>query len=156
MKLMIIAVLAMLALLAGCATNEISNSTLGVKLAPESQIATGLKDAAFNLDSAIAIGVLKSDDRAAACVHGVMLDAGLEGDASTAQSFAPRVSDLISASSVAYIEAQRLKALQGMNLQMPQGCEAVIGRIVIDGAKASAKLAPSLMPGGSVLQLLGR
>ena len=57
-------------------------------------VATGIKDADFNLSEAQRIGVLAANDPAQACMHEV--SAGLE-EAETAQSFEPRVSDLISA-----------------------------------------------------------
>jgi hypothetical protein len=127
--------LALAVLTSSCAAAEISTAPLAVR---SDVIANGLRDAAFNLRSAAELGILKPDDAALACVNDVVKDAGLEGEAP--KSFSPHVSDLISAASVAYIEAKRIQALRGTTL--PQGCEAVIGRLVIDGAKAGVKLAP--------------
>lgn len=135
--------------LSGCeAPQPISSAPLG--LPADSLVATGLKNAAFNLDQAIAIGVLRKDDPAAACVHGVLKDAGLDGDgtAPAVQSFQPRVTDLVSAGSVAYIDAQRLKAVSGMLGTIPGGCEALVGRIMIDGLKAGARVMPLPLPLG--------
>lgn len=132
-------------LLCGCAQPPaISTSPLG-GIPADSMIAVGLKDAAFNLDSAVAIGVLPADDPAASCIHGVMKDAGLEGNAPGTQSFTPRVSDIISAGSVAYIEAQKLKALGGGAKAVPVGCDALVGRIVIDAARLGARGASSTL-----------
>jgi hypothetical protein len=124
--------------LSGCATT-ITNAPVDIK--PDGIVANGLRDANFNLQSAIQIGVLPENDPAASCVQGILRDAGLEEGAPAVKSFDPRVSDLISAASVAYIEAQRLKTLRN-EAHVPMGCEALLGRIVIDAAKRGARLSP--------------
>lgn len=116
-------------------------------------IQQGLLDAEFNLDQAIIVGALPKDDPADACLHGALTQIGIEpkpdGTAGTpAPSFTPRESDLISRGSVLYIRAQQAKALAGGGgLTVPVGCEAIIGRIMLDAAKAGG----SLLPGGSII-----
>jgi hypothetical protein len=127
------------ALLSGCVAAPISNEPTVIR--QDGIIAGGLRAAAFNLRNAISIGVLPVDDPASVCVEGILKDAGLAEDSPPVLSFEPQVVDLISAASVAYIEAQRLKALQG-TLVLPGACEAVIGRLVIEAAKSGVKISP--------------
>ena len=139
--------------LGGCA---ISNSPLGV-LPQDGFVASDLKAAAYNLDQAIAIGVLPEDDPAAGCVHGVLGDLGLEGDgtATAAQSFQPKRDGLISTGAVLYIRARQLeKAREAGRFKLPEDCKAIIGQIVIDAAKAAGKTARSLIPGGGLISIL--
>ena len=116
-------------------------------------IQQGLLDAEWNLDQAIAIGVLPANDPADACLHQGLTAMGLEpstpgGPAPTPASFVPKESDLVSIGSVLYIRAQQAKALGvGGTVTLPPGCDAIIGRLVVQGAAA----AKSIVPGGQIL-----
>ena len=145
--------------LAGCATLPPISSDPGTDVAraiapPDSTIATGLQNAAYNLDSAIAIGVLPKDDPASACVHGFLQQAGLErapGQAVEAKSFTPKVTDLISAGSVLYIKAQQAKQAGAGALVLPASCNAIIGMFVVDSVKAGFAAATTVLPGAGPL-----
>lgn len=134
----------------GCAT---SNSPVG-GLRQDGLIANDLKAAAFNLDQAIAIGVLPEDDPAAGCVRGVLSDLGLDGTAAPEQSFMPKRDGLISIGAVLYIRAQQVKKARASRITLPQDCMAIIGRIVIDAAKVAGRGARSLIPGGGLISII--
>ena len=114
-------------------------------------VVKGLQDAAFNLDSAVKVGALSADDPAPACLHAVLTKLGADpaNPVPPGASFAPRVSDLISAGSVAYIRLQQLKKAQGAGIAVPVPCEAIIGRLLIDTASGAASVLPGsrLLPG---------
>ena len=104
-------------------------------------VVTGLKDAEFNLDSAISIGVLPSTDPADACVHSSLQAIGQEGSATPTpnQQFNPKVSDLISGGSVVYILAAQARTLAANGgLALPQSCETLVGHFVLTGINAPA------------------
>jgi hypothetical protein len=131
-------------ILAGCATPpQISNAPTSLQATiaktvaqPDSLIATGLQDAAFNFDQAVAIGVLPADDPAPKCAHDALRLAGLEQvpGAVEAKSFTPRVSDAISAGSVLYIQARQAKGAKPF--EASQDCKALLGTIVLDALRA--------------------
>ena len=137
----------------GCATpptvsNAPTDSMVAQTIAPQgSTIAIGLQDAAFNLDSAVSIGVLQADDQAVACVHSALRLAGLEAIPGTtpARSFTPKVSDLISGASVLYI--QQVQSRNQAPFTMSVGCKAVIGDLVIQGLGAGLAVANQSIPG---------
>ncbi|MDE2232552.1 MAG: hypothetical protein KGJ90_00270 [Patescibacteria group bacterium] len=145
---------AALALLAACSTPPtISNnpvSTAAATVVPAgSTIAVGLQNAEWNLDQAINIGVLKQGDSADLCLHEALTQLGLEQGATppAVQSFQPKVSDLISAGSVAYILAQQAKQIAGSGgVQVPTDCEALVGHFVLTGINAPANTAISVLP----------
>lgn len=116
-------------------------------------IQQGLLDAEWNLDQAILVGALPKNDPADSCLHGALTQLGIEPNTDgtappPAPSFTPRESDLISRGSVLYIRAQQAKALAGGGgLTVPVGCEAIIGRIMLDAAKQGG----NLVPGGSII-----
>lgn len=112
-------------------------------------VATDLQSAAFNLDEAVRVGALAANDPAPACLHGALKQLGLEGDQAKAESFVPRRDGLVSEGAVLYVRAQQLKKLQGAGVTVPVGCEALIGRIVLDNAAAVVKA----QPGGGLLGL---
>lgn len=136
--------------LGGCA---ISTSPLGA-LPQDGVIANDLKAAVYNLDQAIAIGVLPEDDPAAGCLHGVLSDLGLDGTATAAQSFQPKRDGLISEGAVLYIRAQQAKKARANRIVLPKDCKAIIGQIVIDAAKVASRGARSLIPGGGLISLI--
>ena len=120
--------LIVLLLLAGCSTI----STNPVAVSADSRVGKDLVAAAYNLDQAVAIGALKPDDPAPKCVHGVLIQAGIEVPPGTPApgSFTPQKEGLVSIGSIAYIKAQQLK---GVKLVVPVDCKALIGQMVIDG-----------------------
>ena len=109
-------------------------------------VVQGLKDSAFNLDSAIQIGVLQAGDPVDGCVHGALQKIGqdvtLTGDVipvTPAQQFTPKVSDLLSAGSVAYILSVQAKALAANSgALVPAQCEQIVGHMVLTGVNAPA------------------
>lgn len=107
-------------------------------------LVTDLQSAAFNLDNAVAIGALDPDDPAPVCVHDVLRKAGIEvaPGAPMPKSFEPKKDGVASAGAIAYIIAQQAK--KAKPLEVSPSCEALVGRIVIDGAKALNKAAPSI------------
>lgn len=114
--------------LAGCAT-------LGPSpLLSDPVVKTDIASAAYNLDQAVKLGMLPADDPAVVCLHVVAAKAAAD------VSFEPKYDGLVSAGSVAYIAAQIAK--KGVAID-PQ-CEALVGRVVIDGAKAARKAVPLL------------
>lgn len=135
-------------LLSACATpppissNPVQTATNAVAATPiGGTVVQGLKDAEFNLDSAINIGVLAKDDPADACLHSSLVALGQEGGQTPlpTQSFTPKVSDLISAGSVAYILAMQAKTIQANGgLALPPSCEQLIGHFVLKGVSAPA------------------
>lgn len=119
---------------------------------PDSTIGIGLQNAAWNLDQAIAIGVLPSDDPADLCVHAALQRAGIETTpgAVAAKSFVPKVSDAISAGSVLYIQAKQAQgAAPGITIST--GCKALLGDVVLQGLAATAGAASVVLPGGGTL-----
>lgn len=134
--------LVLAATLCACAAPITNNrSTAGIQVSPDSGVGKDLLAAGFNLDSAIAIGVLPADDPASTCIHGVLKQAGLEVPAGTpaVASFIPEDKGAVSVGSIAYIRAQQLQGLKG--IQLPIDCEALIGKFVIDGLAVTNRLA---------------
>lgn len=135
--------LIVIALLAGCASTPGKISTAG----PESAlsglpsivagktVADDLAAAGQNLDQAVAIGILPATDPAVLCLGSVNKQVNGTADA---QSFAPENAGAISAGSIAYIIAQQARAAGGIKL--PVECEALVGRLVIDGMRDARKL----------------
>lgn len=141
------------ALLSGCGSlGVISNAPAGGLVTADSVVGKDLKAATSNVDKAVAIGVLDVNDPAAYCLHSILKDACLEGACATPPaSFEPDVSGVVSAASVAYIRVQQLKKLRAQAKPVDPACEAVVGRIVIDAAKATGKaVTPSI--GGMLLR----
>lgn len=141
----------MLLMLASCANPQPISTNPLQTLPGGATVQQGLIDASYNLHSAMAIGVLQPDDPAASCVDGVLHDIGIDpstGQATGGGSFTPRTSDLISAGSVAYILAQQAAASINGNISLPVGCQALIGKLVIDAARLARQI-----PGGMVFGL---
>jgi hypothetical protein len=107
-------------------------------------IAKDLQGAAYNLDQAVAIGVLPANDPAPVCLHDVLVKAGIEIPigAPAVKSFAPKKDGVASAGAIAYILAQQAKSVKPLEVSV--SCEQLVGKIVIDGAKALNKAAPSI------------
>ena len=108
-------------------------------------IVTDLQSAAYNLDNAIAVGALPAGDPAAACIHGVLIEAGIEipPGATAAKSFAPKNDGLVSLGAINYILIQQKNASPGV--VVPQTCKTVIGQFVIDGMAMVNKLGAGLI-----------
>lgn len=132
--------------LTGCASNTpppISTNPVqtAANVVIPGTVVSGLQNAAWNLDQAIAIKVLPISDPADLCVHGALQAIGQDVGQTpvAAQQFIPKVSDLISAGSVAYILAQQAKTLAGNGgLSVPPSCEQLVGHFVLAGVNAPA------------------
>lgn len=109
------------------------------------QVAVDLQSAAYNLDNAIAIGALVPTDPAAACIHGVLQQAGIEIPAggTAPKTFVPKNDGVVSLGAIAYIMVQQSKASPGITV--PMDCKALIGQFVVDGLGAANKLAPNVL-----------
>lgn len=103
---------------------------------------TDLQDAASNLDQGVIVGALAADDPAPTCVHSILQKAGIEVPAGTVPpaSFTPKNSGPASAGAIVYIIAQQAKQRKG-GITVDPSCEALVGRIVIDGVSAANKAA---------------
>lgn len=126
--------------------NPVQNIQQAVAATPIGQtVVQGLQDAEWNLDQAIVVGALPSDDPADACMHSALTQAGIEpgSTAAPAPSFVPKVSDLISGGSVLYILAQQAKAVQGGGINVPVPCEALVGKFVLDAGALGLQAAPA-------------
>jgi hypothetical protein len=116
-------------------------------------VTQGLVDTAWNLDEAIAVGALDRNDPAPGCLDAVLGDLGIGKSAGLPlPSFTPKVSDLISGGSVLYIRAQQAKRLAGGGIELQIPCQALVGKLVIDAAKAGINAGASLVPGAGLLQ----
>lgn len=146
MKRLIAAAIAVFAL-AACANaptisaNPVASITSSIF--PEGgTVVTGLQNAAYNLDQAIAINVLPADDPADKCVHASLKMIGQDvGDmpAPKAPEFQSKITDLISAGSVAYILAEQAKnASANGGITIPTSCEQLVGHFVLIGVNAPA------------------
>ena len=141
-----VAALGLMTILGGCTTPPpiSSNPVQGaanVLLPKTGPVVIGLQNAAWNLDQAIAIKVLPATDPADACLHSALQTIGADvGQAPIPSSqFTPRVTDLISAGSVAYILAQQAKQLAGnAGSLIPASCEQLVGHFVLAGVNAPA------------------
>jgi hypothetical protein len=80
---------------------------------------------------------LLPDDPAPACIHAVLVKSGIEVPAGAvpAQSFVPKKDGVASAGAIAYIIAQQARRLSKQKLSVDPSCEALVGRVVIDGAR---------------------
>lgn len=161
--------IALVALLAGCAGNGqplpiSANPIQDIKsvIAPSGGndlVTQGLLDASFNLHSAVTVGALSASDQVPACVDSVLGDLGINPDGTPttqAQSFTPKVSDLISLGSVIYIRAQQAKKLQAAGLPESTSCDAVIGQIVRAAAKSGIKVGAGILSGGLAAPIIGQ
>lgn len=160
-----LAALPLLALLAGCANpppisaNPVQsavNQVSAVAPGPVQTVETGLLNAEWNLDQAIAIGALPANDPADVCMHQALTQIGIEpAPAGTAtppiKSFVPRETDLISTGAVIYIQIQQAKKIAGGgSITVPVSCKAVIGQFVLDAGALGIKL----LPGGAILPVV--
>jgi hypothetical protein len=120
--------------------------------APVATIQTGLLNAEWNLDQAIAKGILPANDPADTCMHAALTQIGIEPapagtpSATPPESFTPKVTDLISGGAVVYIEAQQVKKLESGGTIAPS-CKQLIGQLVLDAAAVGIKA----IPGGGIL-----
>lgn len=144
-------------MLAACASTpqQISSAppTAEVRITTPS-IVKDFQSAAYNLDTAQAIGALAKDDPAPACWHSVLQKHGIESvpGAAAVQSFTPKSDGAASDGATLYILAQQAKAALGTGLTVAPSCEAVVGRFFIDGLAAAVKALP--LPG--IVQILKR
>lgn len=127
-------------LLLGC-TSPISGNIADDALStPAGKVlATDLTATAFNLNSAVKVGALPATDPATGCVNSALAQFGLTAPAGP--SFVPENVGPISAGSIVYIRAQQLKAAAGtLSGDLPVPCEALIGKLVVDGIKAGNQI----------------
>lgn len=126
-------------------TNAVAQTPIG------KTVQQGLLDSEWNLDQAIAIGVLPANDPADACLHAALTQIGIEPGTTpppSAQQFTPRISDLLSGGSVLYILAQQAKQLKSQaGITVPVACEAVVGKFVLD----AGALGLNAVPGGAIV-----
>jgi len=107
--------------------------------APSASVQTGLLNAEWNLDQAIAIGMLPANDHADACMHMALVRLGIEPPPPGSPppkppaSFTPRVSDLISGGTVLYIQTHQARKASTAPTVLPS-CMQIIGQFVLDGA----------------------
>jgi hypothetical protein len=108
------------------------------------QVVQDAKDAESNLTQAMTVGALPANDPALGCVQQANALLGVDNPA---PSFTPAISGLESFASAAYIRAQQVKSISG-SLQLPPGCEAIIGRMNLDAIAQALKGLPdgSLIP----------
>jgi hypothetical protein len=144
--------LLLIPLLVGCTSisanplQNLQNTQIGAT------VVTGIQNATWNIDQAVAVGALDPSDPAQACLHKIQTQFGIDPNAPAAPSFVPRRTDLISEGSIVYIEIQILKKLQagGLANTVPPECKAIVGQIVLDAMSANIKA----MPGGGLLPIL--
>jgi hypothetical protein len=110
-------------------------------------IVTDLQSAAYNLDNAVTVGALAADDPAPVCLHDVLRKAGIEipAGAVAPKTFVPKHDGVASAGAIAYILAQQAKTIARQGVAVDPSCEALVGRIVIDGVKTVNKAVPSIL-----------
>lgn len=125
-KALFAAVLAGLAL-SGCGTFGPS------PLLADPFVKNDIASAAYNLNEAVKAGMLPANDPAVGCLAAVAAKAD-------APTFEPKYDGLVSAGSVAYIAAQVAKK----GIQIAPECEALVGRVTIDGVKAARRAVPFL------------
>jgi hypothetical protein len=162
-----IAFLTLVAMLAGCVstpekiveTPKTDQPRLPIPITSPA-VVTDLQGMVSNLDNAMAIGALPADDRAAACGHDFLRQAGLENpsNAPEPKSFTPRRDGPLSDAAILYIQAQQAKQLAGTTrITVSADCKTMIGQFVIDGvmaARQAAGLIPGLRAAGAAI--LGR
>jgi hypothetical protein len=121
-------------------------STAAQKIAPAGGlVATGLQNAASNLDKATAIGAIPASDPADGCVHQGLQLLGLEAvpGSPAPQSFTPVVSDVISGGSVLYILA--VQAQNAPHISLSTQCKALLWDIEVQGLMSGAITTPLIV-----------
>lgn len=150
----IILLLSMLAVLAGCASTPTSIGPMPTSglptVSPTSLLGQDLVDAAWQADQAIAVKALNADDPLPPCLHMVNSALGLEGSPAAPASFTPRNTGLVSQAVTLYILDQQAQAFLGTPVTVPTQCEAVVGRIVINRAKAINRALPAVITGAII------
>jgi hypothetical protein len=145
-------IVALLFLLSGCVSTPalISGTSPGEAVPITNRtVVTDLQAAAYNLDNAVLVGALPADDPAPKCIHDILVKAGIElpPGVSPPQSFKPKNDGVASLGAIAYILAQQAKQIASSGaFKTDAVCEAVLGRVVIDGMKAVNNAIP-LIPG---------
>lgn len=131
-------------ILAGCGSVTTISKSTGPTVSAGSVLGKDLVAAGANLDQAIAIGILPASDPAAVCVHGVLVQVGLENPvgAPPAASFEASRQGVVSEGSIVYIKIQQFKNLKTVGIS-PE-CYALIGKLQVDGLKVGLGLAPLL------------
>lgn len=143
-------VVAMALLVTGCAGPITSG---GPKLSGFGQAVNfdeGLREAKFNLENGVAIGVLPADDPALPCITGVMKTLGIDQPEGTVKSFDPKTDELLGKATVLYIRARQAQSLAGQGINVSPGCEQLIGKILIDAGRGGLRA----QPGGGLLPAL--
>jgi hypothetical protein len=125
--------LALLIFLLAACTTPISKSG-PLPLPPG--VARDLVATGWNLDQAVAVGAILPTDPAVGCIHGVLVEAGLDAPAAPAPaSFVPENKGAVSAGSIVYIHSQQLKVLG--HVAVPVECDAMVGQFVRLGLTTS-------------------
>ncbi len=122
----------------GLALSACSSVVTTQVVSQESVLGQDILAAESNLKKAVEVGVLGDGDPALACLSGIVADLNLAGE--PAPGFEPEKKGLVSLGSVVYIRAQQAKAFADFKLN--EDCEAVVGRFVLDSARAAAKVLP--------------
>lgn len=145
MKSLLIALALLLGACASTPTQISGAPAASIPISPTSVLGTDLQSASYNLDMAVQVGALTADDPAPKCLHAVLQKAGLEPvpGAAAPASFAPKNDGIASAGAIAYIIVQQAK--RAVPVQVDPQCEALVGRIAIDGATAVNKALPSIL-----------
>lgn len=108
--------------------------------ASESTVQAGLLNAEWNLDQAIALGMLPANDHADACMHAALIKIGIEPaqagkpGAKPPASFTPRVTDLISGGALLYIQGEQARRAARHTTYVLPSCMQIIGQFVLDAA----------------------
>jgi len=144
MKLLKLSLLVIL--LSGCvSTPELivetptERTSLSLHLTKSASFVDHLKGAQSNLQQAQAIGVLRENDPALACVTQVLAKIAPEtGDAP--KSFVPNSGSILEDASIAYILKRQLEDLRNLGPSQPDPtCLGLVGQIVYDGAVAARR-----------------
>lgn len=128
--------LAAACLLSACAAEISGNPS---PISSTGVIGKDLQAAGRNLESAVKVGALSEDDPAPKCLANLLADLGLDGTSVT-DSFAPERAGIVSEGSILYVRAQQLKQVR--DYRLPTECEAIVGRFVLDSARAGVRSLP--------------
>lgn len=135
-------------------TNPASVITSILPMPVQSITKQDLLDNAYNLDQAQAIGLITPGSNVPACAHLINQQLGVEPNPSapTIQSFTPMVGGVVSAASVAYINALKLAKLKQNGIIVPEACAAAWGEIQLQGLgqlfNIGGGLPITIVPGG--------
>lgn len=155
--------LAVVGLLAGCASSDPLSANIAAdawqgrpfKLSGFLSVEDGLREARFNFEGALSVGITdKRITSALQCVTGVMDGLNIQMDPntpSTLPTFIPKRGTALGQGSILLIRTVQAQALTGSGgIAVPAGCDAQIGQMVLDVARANA----NALPGGGLLPKL--